>query len=155
MSDAEAEFSDLSHEAARLSEFLARLDHGNLGDDTLETWVAAHTCGSSSEGLCMGMERVMLLLATRIDGVPMANTASWHLGLLRRMGEPVEGRRGAVLTPSLCAALDRLCGFRHRERNSYAADLRPVTVIERAEEALATLARFFDAVRTFLQTRSP
>ncbi len=153
--EVEDEFSDLGREASRLTEFIAGLDRKGLVEDTLTNWVATHVGGSSAEKLYMGMERIMLLLATGVDRGALEKTSSWHLHLLRRMGEPVEGRRAAILTAGLCAALDRLRAFRHRERNSYAADLRPVTVVQRAEEAVATLARFQDEVRAFLRSLPP
>lgn len=153
-SEVEGELEDLGFEASRLSEFVVGLDRQGLTEDTLNTWAATHTCGSSSEKLYMGMERIVLL-TTRVDGVSINRASSWHIGLLNRMGEPVEGRRDAILSAGLCAALDRLRAFRHRERNSYTADLRPLIVVERAEEALTTLSRFRDEVRAFLGILPP
>lgn len=149
--DVEEEFEDAAGEAANLTAFLARLDRAGIVEGSLDAWVAKHVAGSSAEKLYLGMERVMLLLASDVDRVRPDRSSAWHVDLLNRTGEP-RGNRGAILSPTLCAALHQLRGFRHRERNSYAADLNLWLVIERAESALTTFSRFRDEVRAFLRT---
>lgn len=97
----------------------------------------------------------MLALAAGVDGTAPDRSSSWHASLLSRMGAPVPGRRGPVLSPSLRAAVDGLRAFRHRERNSYTADLDLRLVMERADEALITLPRSHDEVRAFLRSSPP
>lgn len=129
--------------------FLARLDHRDMGEDPIGAWNVTHTCASAAEKVYMGMERVMLLLVAGVDRMPLEKSPAWHSELIARLGEASPSRRPPILSPPLCAAVNRLRAFRHRERDGYAGDLNLLTVIERAEEALTPLARFRDEVRAF------
>ncbi len=69
-----------------------------------------------------GLERVMELVATEMDGGALGGTA-WHTELLRQMIMELPSVRPAVLSVDSGQRLDEYRKFRHRVRNIYATHL--------------------------------
>jgi hypothetical protein len=71
-----------------------------------------------------GIERILELIATEIDGGALGGEA-WHSGLLRQMALDVPETRPPVIQKSTANQLDEFRKFRHRIRNIYATNLEP------------------------------
>jgi hypothetical protein len=148
--DIENEFSEIVAEAEGLSNRLARLDVEGPLLDFQDRWEATHVCASATEKIYTGCERIMAKLASDIDGSPVSHADGWHIALLRRIANPYSGLRPAIISTETHAIFNTLRSFRHRERNSYGADLDFDIVVERSREALSGLSMFRDEVLAFL-----
>ena len=91
-------------------------------------------------GFYVGLERVFLIVAERID-VSVPSGAAWHQELLRQMAVDLPDIRPAVISEQLAAELDPYRGFRHVVRNVYAYVLDPHRVGELVEGLPSTLGR--------------
>ena len=91
--------------------------------DPLERWLYVSALASGIEKIYGGIEKALVRIARSIDG-DVPEGADWHVTLLRRMSRPGPTGRPSVLAPDTRRQLDQLRAFRHRERNSYADDLR-------------------------------
>lgn len=94
------------------------------------------------DSLYSGCERVLSLIAARIDRAPIGKSGAWHAELIERMADSYEDRP-AVLAVDTRELLDSYRSFRHRVRSNYGSRLDPAIVQERAAEAprLATIFR--------------
>jgi hypothetical protein len=146
--DLRTDLEAVAREAAMVATALSRFGEAGTGQDEALRWLAVGGIASWIEKTCGGIERVLRRVAAEIDGhVP--RDEAWHATLLLRMGSPLPGVRGAVLAPETLSRLDALRAFRHRERNSYAADLDPVRVLAVAGEVAGAVAAFAAALGRF------
>jgi hypothetical protein len=148
--DIENEFSEIATEAEGLSNRLARLDAEGPLLDVQDRWEATHVCASATEKIYTGCERIMAKLASDIDGAPVSHSDGWHTALLRRMANPYPDLRAAIISTETYALFNTLRSFRHRERNSYGADLDFKILVERSREALSGFSMFRGEVMAFL-----
>ncbi len=149
--DVQNEIRDIRREADHLDQLLTRLGDLPLPGDSQTAWEVAHVCASAVEKIYTGFERVMARIASEVDRAPVAHTEFWHASLLKRMANSFPDVRPAVISEDLCRGLDRLRAFRHRERNTYGADLDLDIVIERGREAVLLVNRFEHEVRLFFE----
>ncbi|GJD95324.1 ribonuclease toxin HepT-like protein [Methylobacterium iners] len=153
--DSENELSDIAAEVDHLRRSLARVQGSLPARGTHEGWEAVHICASATEKIYTGVERVMSMIATGVDGGAVGRSDGWHVALLKRMSHAVLGVRPAVLSPDCYARLDRLRAFRHRERNTYGLDLDFDVVIARSAEAIEAFTLFRREVGSFLDAIDP
>jgi hypothetical protein len=106
--------------------------------DPLERWLYVSALASGIEKIYGGIEKALVRIARSIDG-DVPEGADWHITLLRRMSRPGPSGRPIVLAPDTRRQLDQLRAFRHRERNSYAEELRADLVMGIAADISATL----------------
>ena len=151
--DVENEFADLLEEATLLARALDQMDGASASADEALVWVIISGLAAGCEKIYSGCERVMGLLATRLDGEAVVKTDSWHSVLLNRMARPFPGVRDAIISGECRDALDRFRAFRHRVRSSYGLHLDPDIVMERARELGPTLGAFHQEVVAFLAPR--
>src|SRR4051812_12581054 len=120
--DIESQWQQIATESAMLAGGLDRFGQDtDVLRDPAWRWLAVGGLASGVEKVYSGIERLLKLIATEIDGaVPTGE--DWHRRLLTRMAAPLPGARPAVLSDRTFAALNALRAFRHRERNSYVAD---------------------------------
>jgi hypothetical protein len=142
------EFETLQREAEMLARVLPSL--GAPAEDDARRWIEIAGVAATVEKIYSGCERVMVLLAKRVDGAPVEPSDGWHATLLKRMMRDFPGVRGPILSDACGAQLDRFRSFRHRVRNSYGADLDADIVVERAEELSSAVAEFRSEVSQFL-----
>lgn len=144
--DIAVELEAIGREVATLRDALARVP----GDPVIEsdpTWraLALAGIGSKTEKVYTGIEKVLVPIAAELDGhVP--SDGAWPVTLLRRMAPPLDGVRPRILDEALLARLDRLRGFRHRERTLYSHDLRAPDVLEMAALACDAADAFAGAI---------
>jgi len=100
-----------------------------------------------------GCERVLSLVAARIDRAPISKTGAWHAELIERMANSHEDRP-AVLAADTRELLDSYRSFRHRVRSNYGSRLDPVIVQERAAEASRLATIFRRDIEAFLDART-
>ena len=152
--DLDADLGDLAREAATLREEIALYELDARGGDAVREALSKSGLASDTTKLYGGCERIMEQLAKVVDEAPIGGDGGWHAQLLRRMSQPYLDRRGAILSDVLFDALDRLRGFRHRERTSYGRTLDGSIVAERAGEMADAADRFTVEVGAFLSHRS-
>ena len=140
--DIENELSEVSLEVDHLLSSLAQLDPNEPPLDAQERWEASVVCSSAAEKIYTGCERVMVRIASEVDGVPVSHSENWHMAVLRRMAKPYPGLRGPVISAECYLIMDKLRAFRHRERNTYGMNLDFEIVVTRATEAVAGYERF-------------
>src|SRR4051794_25843678 len=146
--DLRTDLEAVAREAAMVATALSRFGEAATGQDEALRWLAVGGIASGVEKAYGGMERVLRRIAAEVDGhVP--RDEAWHATLLRRMGSPLPGVREAVLAPETLSRLDALRAFRHRERNSYAADLDPVRVLAVAGELAEAVVAFTTDIERF------
>ena len=121
-------------------------------DDLYLDWAALNV-----HGFYAGLERILTLVAERIDG-SLPSGPNWHQDLLRQMTAEVPGVRAAIVSTDLFPTLDRYRGFRHVVRNVYAYVLDPrlmailVEDLPAADERLrAQLAAFADILEAIAE----
>lgn len=114
--------------------------------DPVERWLYVSALGSGIEKVYGGIEKALVRIARSIDG-DVPEGADWHITLLRRMSRPGPTGRPSVLAPETRRQLDQLRAFRHRERNSYADDLRADLVLGMAAGIGPTLNAVVDDIR--------
>jgi hypothetical protein len=148
--EVEAEFDEIATEVRRLASKLRSLDADSpLAPGSQAEWEASLVCGSATEKIYTGCERIMAGLAGSIDGESIMRDGNWHRVLLDRMRQPF-GPRGPIIEQKTFELLDRMRSFRHRERNSYGHGLRFDIVVERAREMIQGFDTFAADVRRFL-----
>ncbi len=148
--DVENEFQDILREAMLLARTLDRFGVRAEPLDDATLWAIVGGLAAGCEKIYSGCERVMDLLARRIDGEAVQKTESWHAILLNRMAHPFPGVRPAVITEDCRANLDRFRAFRHRIRSSYGMNLDTDIVLRRAAELQPALNTFYQEVTAFL-----
>jgi hypothetical protein len=146
--DVENEFETLLAESAMLAGVLPALNA--LDADKARRWIEVAGVAAAIEKIYSGCERVMILLAKRVDDAPIDKSDGWHATLLKRMAHDFPGVRGPILSSDCLAGLDRFRSFRHRVRNSYGVELDGDIVIDRAEELVRVLTLFHGEVSQFL-----
>jgi hypothetical protein len=152
--DVENEFQDLLEEARLLARAVDQIEASTASADDALAWVLIAGLAAGCETIYSGCERVMVLLASRLDGDAVPKTDSWHSVLLNRMAHPFPGVRDAIISAECRAALDRFRAFRHRVRSHYGLHLDPGIVLEPARELGPTLDAFHRGVAAFLAARS-
>jgi hypothetical protein len=151
--DVESAFHDLVREAALLAQALDRFRVAHERLDEATRWVVVSGLAAGCEKIYSGCERVMDILAKRIDGMVVEKTDRWHSTLLHSMARPIPNVRSAVISEPCRAALDRFRAFRHRIRSSYGMALDADIVLERAAELGPVLKTFHREVTEFLAAR--
>jgi len=128
----EDEFANIEYEADLLRRYLETFAGSEPADD-LDYFQRTHTSSSATEKIYSGLERIVEIICVALDNRPAGKGESnWHKQLLVRASQANPGFRGAILSASTFEALDRLRGFRHRERNFYFQALDLDVVIDRA-----------------------
>jgi hypothetical protein len=97
------------------------------------------------------MERI----ARHIDNKPIDHAHAWHAELLTRMKSDFPPIRKSVVSEETYQVLDRLRGFRHRERNSYGNRLGPDIVALRTDEAIKLVEIFWQDIASWKQQMLP
>jgi len=144
------EFADIKQEAGLLGRYLSSLA-GSMPADDLEHFQQTHTCGSATEKIYSGLERIVEILSAALDERPAGKSEKdWHKRLLVRASRKNPGVRDAIISESTFEALDRLRGFRHRERNSYFQTLDLDIVITRAKEAIVVIEQLKADIQKFM-----
>jgi hypothetical protein len=151
--EVENEFRELLAEASLLARAVAAIDVESEPADEALRWVLVAGIAAGCEKIYTGCERVMTLLARRLDGEQVERSNSWHATLLNRMARPIPGVREAVISAECRAGLDRFRAFRHRVRSSYGLRLDIDIVLDRARELGPTLGTFHREVSAFLRNR--
>ncbi len=113
--DIENEFKTLLEEAAMLADVLPSL---SAPTQKARRWIEIAGAAAAIEKIYSGCERVMLLLAKRVDGAAIDKSDGWHATLLKRMSNDFPEVRGPILSAACREDLDRFRSFRHRVRNS-------------------------------------
>lgn len=115
-------------------------------DEEADTYALAfmHAMQAGHTSLESGMVRIMKM----VDEVPPEGDG-WHADLVKRMGEPIKGKRPAFLAPDLARATDLTRRFRHVAARTYddfnwEDARRPV---EAAQVVATTLMRAFESFR--------
>lgn len=110
------EIADLRREAGMLTAARDRYDReiADLQASELNKVTLAAVC----ESVYSGAERVLLMIATELDGSPITKSDSWHRDLIDRMRNPF-GSRPPVLSPISAGLMNELRGFRHKVRSHY------------------------------------
>ncbi len=153
--DLEADLADLAEEAVLLREVIGLYRQDAAAGEVVRELLSKSGLAATTTRLYGGCARIMEQIAKEVDGAPVGQgDGGWHARLLRRMAQPHAGVRGPVLSEGVFAALDRLRGFRHRERSSYGRQLDGAIVAERAGEMADAAEAFRREVGTFLMTSS-
>jgi len=93
----------------------------------------------------------MEYLAKTVDKAAIGHgDGGWHAALLKRMSNPYLDVRAPVISGDLLNELDRLRGFRHRERTSYGKELDGSIVVDRAREMARAAMIFKSEVEAFI-----
>lgn len=146
------ELQDVAAEVELLAGALELVRQSAADRDRVRLWLDIQGLASGVEKIYTGRERVMAMIAQRVDGAKIDRDVGWHIALLKRMAHPYPDVRGPVIGQETYRALDWLRAFRHRERNTYGAQLDEALVEERAEETADAYARFKADVAGFLAT---
>ena len=96
--DVANELTEIAREVAHLQAALERWERSSPLAGSQREWEATHVCASATEKIYTGCERVMALLASELDGAPVAHSEGWHALLLRRLAHPYPGVREAILS---------------------------------------------------------
>jgi hypothetical protein len=156
--DLDIEWQRVRDEADLLAQAVQRYRNDPaMRADRIGRWMGVSAIASGVEKVYSGTERMMKLIASGIDGA-VPNDEAWHRTLLLRMGVSLPDVRPPVLSATTVTCLDRLRSFRHRERNSYAADLdeeRVLAVADTLPDALAVFRADLDAFRHAMDTAPP
>lgn len=129
------ELADLEHVVARCEKALARSK--TTSDDLYYDSIALNL-----EGFYSGLERLLQLLALRIDG-KLPQGAEWHKELLEQMSRELPGLRPAVFSESTRTSLEEYRALRHVVRVIYTFSLQH----QRLEELTLSLRPTYLAVR--------
>mgnify|MGYP006269534779 CR=1 FL=1 len=81
------------------------------------------------------VEDWLKLIATAFEN-NVSDTAQWHSALLRRMTQPVEGVRPAVLALETYQLLNALRSFRHFFRHAYGVPIELTQLQENVHKAM-------------------
>ena len=101
-------------------------------------------------GFYSGLERIVELIATDIDGIKIGGE-HWHVELLRQMTLDLPKIRPPILQKESSNRLDEFRRFRHLVRNIYTTNLVPDEV-EKLVNALPTLwSQVSSQLATFTQ----
>jgi hypothetical protein len=118
-------------------------------------WLQTAGFASAVEKIYTGCERVMERIARHIDNKPIDHAHAWHAELLTRMKSDFPPIRKSVVSEETYQVLDRLRGFRHRERNSYGNRLGPDIVALRTDEAIKLVEIFWQDIASWKQQMLP
>ncbi|MBP2291825.1 hypothetical protein [Azospirillum rugosum] len=155
--DLDLEWRRVDEEGALLAEAVRRFrDDPAMRSDRVIRWLAVSGIASGVEKAYSGVERMLKMIASTIDG-SVPKDEAWHRTLLVRMGVALPAVRPPVLSGGTLSAFDRLRAFRHRERNSYVGDLDEERLLEVADTVPGALAAFradLDSFRRALEAES-
>lgn len=129
------------------------LELGRETTDGLLVQFNAMGLAAAIDSIYSGSERVMSLVAAKIDDAPIAKSGAWHAELIERLASP-HGQRAAILSPDTRALLDVFRSFRHRVRSNYGSRL-DVPIVEERARAVPDLARLFrQDLQAFLDSQA-
>jgi len=152
--DIHQDLSDLAREASKLREEIELYNADAAEKNAARERLSKSGLASNTTKLYTGCERILEYLAKRVDQAPIPHSdGGWHAKLLKRMSQPYGKIRPQIISDALFAELDRLRGFRHRERTSYGAQLDGSIVAARAMEMAEAADLFRKEVEAFLQTQ--
>ncbi len=126
------EFADLEQVVSRCEEALKRSKSSS--DDLYLDSVALNL-----QGFYSGVERLLQLIATTIDG-NLPQGAEWHKELLEQMSQEMPDIRPAILSENAKISLDSYRSVRHVVRFTYTFRLEPKRLEELTEELRPTFA---------------
>lgn len=102
------------HFAEAVAVFRKNEGRMSLADSYLEVMAFQHAMQSGYTSFESALRRLLALLDEALPQGP-----DWHGVLLRRVSEPLEGRRPAVLSEATADAAEELLRFRHVAMHSY------------------------------------
>jgi hypothetical protein len=153
--DLAEDLSDLAREASTLMEEIELYLSDAESPGSARELLSKSGLASNTTRLYTGCEQIMEYLAKMVDDAPISHgDGSWHAALLKRMSNPWGDVRPPIISGQLYSELDRLRGFRHRERTSYGRVLDGSIVIDRAREMAKAAMCFKLEVETFLAARN-
>jgi hypothetical protein len=123
-------------------------------NESHEKWSATLVLSGSTEKIYSGFEKILVKVIGDLDGKTKKDDA-WHASLLRAASGTNGDARTPVISEDTYHLLNELRGFRHRERNSYAAALDLSIVIERAGDALKMVPLFKTDISAAIKKYSP
>jgi len=152
--DLAEDLADLVREASLLEEAIGLYRVDSKAPGSARELLSKSGLASNTTRLYTGCEQVMEHLAKAVDKAPIGHgEGGWHATLLKRMSLPYLEARSPIISSGLFASLDRLRGFRHRERTSYGRELDGSIVVERAEEMARAAVMFKNEVEAFLSQK--
>ena len=153
--DLRADLLDLAREAAILREEIALYQADAGGENVARELLSKSGLAANTAKLYTGCERIMEYIAKVADNAPIGHgDGGWHAALLKRMSQPFFNIRTQVISEGLFDELDRLRGFRHRERSSYGLMLDGSIVADRAMVMANAADVFRSEVEAFLKMSS-
>ncbi len=143
---------ELVKEAAILREEIELYKVDAIAPNVARELLSKSGLASNTTKLYTGCEQIMEYLAKFIDEAPVGHAdRGWHAKLLRRMSQPYMHILKQIISEALFNELDRLRGFRHRERTSYGGQLDGPIVADRAKEMADAADLFAKEVGAFVQ----
>lgn len=150
--DLKEDLADLAKEAANLRQQIELYKLDAISPNIARELLSKSGLASNTTKLYTGCEQIMEYLAKVIDKAPAGHIGGgWHAHLLKRMSQPYLNVRGRIISKALFDELDRLRGFRHRERTSYGRQLDGPIVAERAKEMADAAGLFVTEVTAFMR----
>ena len=147
----EDDLADLGAETATLRELIKLYELDAATSNVTRELLSKSGLASSITKLYTGCEKIMEYLTKDVDNAPIGHSdGGWHATLLKRVAEPYQNVRTAIISRPLFDELDRLRGFRHRERTSYGRTLDGSIVAERAQEMADAAEKFRKEVEEFI-----
>jgi len=145
IADIDADMKLLKREVESVKRKLARLktekDHENI--DSHYKAVAA-----SLHSLYSGYENIIERIIRAIDGdAPVGR--QYHILLLKRAMNPIEGVRPALIAAETFGLLDELRTYRHKFRNIYLYVLSPERILTLAQTGMRSFDSFERDIMAF------
>jgi hypothetical protein len=142
--DAGIDFKTLGVECSRLRMLHEKVSAEGWPKDVQEAWVVLTAMAASIEKCYSGAEKILKNLIHELDGA-VPSSQDWHRQLIERAAAAGPHGRPPILDAQLAAVFHDLRSFRHRERNSYVAQLDPAIVLAKAAVATMAIQSFGEA----------
>lgn len=152
--DINNELAEIEREVRMLESSLALYPKTDSPENPAN-WIFVQGIASGVENIYTGLERVMALVASKIDGERVDHTDGWHATLLRRLSNPFPEVRDAILSPDCYRLMNEIRAFRHRERNTYGMQLDLNLVKAKASQTVAAFSMFKADLTAFEDSATP
>ncbi len=128
--------SSKRHFGEAVALFRRNIGKMTLAESYLEVMAFQHAMQAGYTSFESALRRLLALLDEAMPQGP-----DWHAVLLRRVSEPLEGLRPAILSASLTDPADELLRFRHVAIHSYDrfSERKAAIAVEAAETFLALI----------------
>lgn len=113
--------------------------------DDQDAWIALTAMAASIEKCYSGAEKILKNLLQELDGA-IPSSADWHLQLIERAANAGPHGRPPIFSEHLAKVFHDLRAFRHRERNSYVANLDQAIVLEKADVTVKAIRSFGECI---------